>query len=205
LAGGVPPLLKPYKSELENLVAMGSTRHGFNNTDTFQIYLYRQAFRKNLDLVLQSELADMYFSTGRTNNADITARATKICGEIYHSDSDELTTYLGKKAKVFFDLDEWISYMSGKSLYFGTRLHGAIASLLAGTPAVLVCHDARTLEVARVLRIPHVLSTELDTSRNLDINSFYRNEDMKVFQAGYATYRTTFKQFFEENGLIFGA
>ena len=38
---------------------------------------------------------------------------------------------------------------------FGTRIHGNIAALIAGTPAFVLAHDARTLELARYFEIPH--------------------------------------------------
>jgi hypothetical protein len=64
--------------------------------------------------------------------------------------------YLKRHGRYFLDVDEWINHMRSFDFYFGSRLHGAIASLLAGTPACLVAHDSRTMELAEYAGIPFV-------------------------------------------------
>ncbi|WP_138756796.1 polysaccharide pyruvyl transferase family protein [Modestobacter altitudinis] len=57
----------------------------------------------------------------------------------------------------------WIESFKEQRFAFGSRLHGNIAALLAGTPAHLLAHDSRTVELAEYHRIPHTRISELET------------------------------------------
>ena len=46
----------------------------------------------------------------------------------------------------------WLEYLRDFDFATGTRLHGNVAALLAGVPAVLLAHDSRTLEPRGVPR-----------------------------------------------------
>lgn len=203
LSGRNAPNLRPYEKHEKANAALGATRHGFNRSDEFQNYIYRQARTHDLDIILQSELADMYYATGRLNNLELTHKAEKICSEVYQGDVESVEEYLKTRAKVFFDMDEWIGYMTQKSIYVGTRLHGAIASLLAGTPAVLICHDSRTLEVAQAMKLPYVTREKIDAQKDINLDEFYSKADMDAFEKNYLKYRSTFSNFFKENQLGF--
>ena len=63
LAGAQGPKLEIRQMSRESC-AVHSTRHGFQATDAFQSWLYQQAFKQKLDLVLQSELSDIYLALG---------------------------------------------------------------------------------------------------------------------------------------------
>src|SRR3954451_6303112 len=49
----------------------------------------------------------------------------------------------------------WVAALREMDVAFGSRIHGNIAALLAGTPAIVLAHDSRTLEIARWFAIPH--------------------------------------------------
>lgn len=76
---------------------------------------------------------------------------------------DALTHPLLADDRVRFHLSSptWIADLAGFDCSVGTRIHATIASLLAGTPAHLICHDSRTLELARYFDLPHTPSTDL--------------------------------------------
>ena len=61
------------------------------------------------------------------------------------------------RTRFYVDPWPWIEDLQGFDFSFGTRIHGTIAALLAGTPAVVLAHDSRTLELARYFDIPHRL------------------------------------------------
>ncbi|MEJ7656419.1 MAG: polysaccharide pyruvyl transferase family protein [Thermoleophilaceae bacterium] len=101
--------------------------------------------------------------------------------------------------KVFLDVEAWLRYLTGQHLVFGTRLHGAIAGLLAGTPSVLVTHDTRTAEMTRQAGIPSV-SAEAVTE-DTDFQQVYDACDVETFNRNAPAYYQRFAEFFDANGL----
>ena len=65
-----------------------------------------------------------------------------------------LRRVLQRHSFVFNNVPDWIAYYQSRDLVVGTRIHGAILALQAGTPAVLLAHDSRTCGLAEVLGIP---------------------------------------------------
>jgi polysaccharide pyruvyl transferase WcaK-like protein len=163
--------------------------------------LYRQAFDRRLNIVLQSELADMYFTLGRTNNKEINAISGRIISECYGSDATEVAKYLTEKGHVFFDYDTWLAANTQYSLAVGTRMHGAIAALISGVPSVLICHDDRTRELAEVMPLPHVMADALDMSAPLDFHKLSGLFDSEQVHDKYAVYRSNYLEFMRLNGL----
>ncbi|WP_081055964.1 polysaccharide pyruvyl transferase family protein [Burkholderia pseudomultivorans] len=201
LAGPRAPTIKKFLDEMKDGIVIGGTRHGFQSTSLFQIHLYRQALKFNLHQVLQSELADMYFSLKRFSNEEILSKSSNILGALYGENEKRVANYLTEKTHVFFDLKPWLEFMSTKAMYVGTRLHGAIASLLAGTPATLIVHDSRTAEVATALNIPFVNEANIDIRKDIEFSDLYLPDGIKKFNSGYDKYRSNFMEFFKKNNL----
>ncbi|MGQ4268155.1 polysaccharide pyruvyl transferase family protein [Nocardiopsis changdeensis] len=65
------------------------------------------------------------------------------------------------RMRLYYDTPVWIDALRDRDFVFGTRIHGNVAALLAGTPAVVLCHDSRTLELCRYFDIPHRIVDEL--------------------------------------------
>ncbi len=90
-----------------------------------------------------------------------------------------------RENRVRFCLDPstWMDYLSTFDFSFGTRVHGTIAALLAGTPAVLLAHDSRTLELADYHQIPHrVLNNRL---KRADAAALYARADWGPTVSGH--------------------
>ncbi len=201
LAGNRAPAVKKFSDETKDGIVIGGTRHGFQSANLFQIHLYRQALKFNLHQVLQSELADMYFSLKRFSNEEILSKSSNILATLYGENEKRVANYLTEKTHVFFDLKPWLDFMSDKTMYVGTRLHGAIASLLAGTPATLIVHDSRTAEVAVSLNIPFISEADIDIRQDIDFSNLYMHDETKKFTKGYSKYRSNFLEFFKRNDL----
>ena len=59
-------------------------------------------------------------------------------------------------ARVFFDVAEWMAHCREYDFVIGTRIHGTMVALQAGTPALCIVHDSRTLELCETMCVPHV-------------------------------------------------
>ncbi|WP_016908255.1 polysaccharide pyruvyl transferase family protein [Streptomyces xiaopingdaonensis] len=68
----------------------------------------------------------------------------------------------GGHTRVPVDPATWMAELAEHDFSFGTRIHGNMAALLAGTPSVVLAHDSRTLELCRYFEIPHRLLREVE-------------------------------------------
>ncbi|MGI4799037.1 MAG: polysaccharide pyruvyl transferase family protein [Janthinobacterium lividum] len=202
LAGSQGPRIRTTGGVHAAVSCMHATRHGFQQAEPFQAYLYQQAYRQRMQIVLQSELADIYLALGKINNLEITARAINVVRSVY-ADDDVVTLerYLRTHGHVFTNLQDWLHYMATRSFCFGTRIHGVVASLLAGTEATLIAHDSRTLEMAHSMFLPHITSSEILTEGNLDVNRLHQPEQTAGFMACYRDYHARYVAYFTDNGL----
>lgn len=206
LAGPDGPQLRPVGDLAFDKCALHATRHLFSATDAFQTYLYREAYRNDADLILQSELADMYFALGRRNNPEIVARALSTVAKAYgDDDAENVAAYLADHGKVFMNYPSWHNYMKTKSFCVGTRIHGTIASIVAGTAGTLIAHDSRTLEMAQSMNIPYVRSSEVSTDKPLRLDQFLLSDQLEALSRGYDEYYSRFMEYFDRNGLPIAA
>ena len=61
---------------------------------------------------------------------------------------------LYERSFVFASAEEWLRRLQGCSHSVGMRVHGTVAPLQAGVPAVCVVHDSRTKELAQTMKLP---------------------------------------------------
>lgn len=101
----------------------------------------------------------------------------------------------------FFDVLPWIEFMRQRSFSIGTRIHGNVVSLLAGTPAHVVVHDTRTLELSEYFGIPHTLINELGA---FDLYETFERDDYRRLNDGHKSRTKVFSDFLERNGLAHG-
>jgi len=136
---------------------------------------------------------------GQCQEQDILAEWIAFAERYYGLPIDQLKPLLQKKMRVFFNLPDWKTYLRGRDFVVGTRLHGVIAGLLAGTPSVLIVHDTRTREMAQNMMIPSVEAAQI--SDTLDYAAIYAAADFEQFNKRVPLYYEKFRQFFETNGL----
>jgi hypothetical protein len=101
--------------------------------------------------------------------------------------------------RFFLDPSTWFDFLRTRDFSVGSRIHGNIAALLAGTPAVVLAHDSRTLELARYHEIPHRLVTEVPA--NVDPADLYAEADFSGFNDGHLKRWDNFAGYMERSGL----
>ena len=107
--------------------------------------------------------------------------------------------FVGGKTRFFVDPWPWLAYLRAVDFTFGTRIHGNIAALLAGTPAYVLGHDSRTPELARYFEIPHKLISEI--TPETDAAELYAEADYGPLNANHKQRYDTFFGYVERHGL----
>ncbi|KQW61016.1 polysaccharide pyruvyl transferase family protein [Ensifer sp. Root127] len=211
---GCPSLLWHYgapisvekKTSIPKKLTLHSTRHdlGFLRQQhtpehRLNLHLYRVAIRQKHDLVLQSETPDMAAIIGDTVTEAMTRELYEVYGGLEH---EIVAKFLSQNGKLFFGVEQWVSYLSQRDFVVGTRIHGCVASILAGTPTLLIAHDSRTEEMAVTLGVPFIRVSDIDIDRGIDWQVLYEMCDVGVFERKYPNYLSGFSEFFKENGLV---
>lgn len=116
---------------------------------------------------------------------------------------DDYITLIRKNCKGFLRADEWVAYLRNRSSTFGTRIHGNILSLQAETPALVVAHDRRTIELADTLKIPRVgveeiLQLKSPGSIFEKIADIYASLDAQGLDENRRQLAFTYRQVFQE-------
>lgn len=102
------------------------------------------------------------------------------------------------RAEFMLDSVSWRERMRDFGLVFGPRIHGNIVALLAGTPAVVLCHDSRTLELAEFHGIPHFRPAEISGLR--DFSTIVARADVAEFNKSHASHFDRYLSFLEGGG-----
>src|SRR5699024_4704034 len=105
--------------------------------------------------------------------------------------------YVEDRIRFFLDPQRWREFMRTQAFAFGSRIHGTIGALAAGTPGVLLAHDSRTLELADYHRIPKVL---LDGGR-VEATRLYEEADFEPFNRFMPEAMKRYSAFLNRNGV----
>lgn len=103
------------------------------------------------------------------------------------------------RVRYCLDPSTWMDYLSTFDFSFGTRIHGTIAALLAGTPGLILAHDSRTLELAEYHEIPHTLLKA--GSSAIDAAKLYEKADWTPTVAGHGERWTRMEAFLAKHEL----
>lgn len=115
--------------------------------------------------------------------------------------------YLCREDRIRFFTEPiaWQQFLATQEFACGSRIHGNVAALLAGTPAFQLAHDSRTLELARFHQIPH-RSFDLEATvapAELDAAALYDLCDLAAFNAVRSTNRQLWFDFLRRNSVPF--
>jgi hypothetical protein len=103
------------------------------------------------------------------------------------------------RVRFFLDPKTWFDHLAEYDFSFGTRIHGNIAALLGGTPALLLAHDSRTLELAEYHEIPHRTITSIE--EDADAISLYAESDWNRLNKAHPDRWDSFAAFLEDHRL----
>lgn len=95
----------------------------------------------------------------------------------------------------------WLAELAHYDLSFGTRIHGNIAALLAGTPGFVLAHDSRTLELARYHEIPHRVIGSLADPSGADVATLAAGADFGPAVSNHGERFRRYVDYLDEHGL----
>lgn len=107
--------------------------------------------------------------------------------------------YQEDRMRLFVDTWTWYDFLARQDFVYGTRFHGNVAGLLAGTPAMMLAHDSRTLELAEYHQMPHRVQPHFDEP--VSVEDLYAATDLSAFNAAMPERFDRYAAFLERNGL----
>jgi hypothetical protein len=95
----------------------------------------------------------------------------------------------------------WIAAMGSRDLVLGSRAHGTMAALAAGTPGVLISHDSRTSELAQTMHLPQLAAADVLGAQGLRAALAHVRFDGGSFDRWRATTAATLTAAFDRLGI----
>ena len=191
------PEMKVKELKPDSLVSMNSK---IQLPQKFHNFMYRSSTSlPNFHYVAQviQEIRQMYMGT------DYPVNFAKKIPKHFPTDFTH-PIYQSGKGISFTNLPSWLEYLQGKDFSFGSRIHGNIASILAGTPCFIVVSDERIKELVTYHHIPHLMMKDL--TKDTCIFDLYEKADFAAIQKHHEKNFLHYLDFLQVNGLqtIFG-
>lgn len=107
--------------------------------------------------------------------------------------------YKQDRVRFFTNAMAWMQDLSERDLSVGPRLHGNVAAVLAGTPALWIMHDARMRELVDYHNLPNL--NVQDIKEGMDINELLSNIRYSSFLDGHRERFVHYVDFLNKNGI----
>ncbi len=161
--------------------------------------LVRLSFERGYPYVLQNEIEmmDVLLDDARPPNASLVDALMRQYG-LADLTPEAFVNFVRNNMAVYWDTRPWLAAARAHDFVLGTRFHGCLIAILAGVPAFVFAHDARTREMCELLRLPHqgVRSVEA-----VDVRAIYDSLDLDATTAAHASLYQNYVTFLDENGL----
>lgn len=146
----------------------------------------------------QNEFARLLYS--HQLELDSVNDSTFLTGLIKEYTLTGLKALVDDRVKLIYDVPIWLQYIkSGDfSFSFGSRIHGNIAAILGGTPALVYYRDSRTRELAEFFDIPHINKVKKD----ITIQELFMQIDYNKFNENFGKKYDAFERFFVDRDIL---
>lgn len=116
-------------------------------------------------------------------------------------DPVEFWAFMARSARFYLSVPQWREEMAGMDLVLGTRLHGNMAAIAAGTPGVIIAHDSRTGELGDTMHLPRLDMADAMAAGSLQEAISQISFDGAEFDAWRGRTAATLARAFERIGL----
>lgn len=125
------------------------------------------------------------YATGELGKQEVYGKLSE-CWINEHGDKFNISDLLFNHFYFYNNSVAWRTRLSGYDLYIGDRLHGGIAALQCGIPAIFLYDDDRLGEMKEFFLLPSVSLSECKENSLWDkINDVYSNQSVIDFQENY--------------------
>ncbi len=157
-----------------------------------------------LDFIARSSLCfpNGYFIPQRTTELKMTyfgIPIERISDKPNYPYSIEHYLYEKDRVRFFINFKEWNKFISKADFTFGSRLHGNIASVISGTPSLVISLDSRMRELAEYHNLNKVNCTEINGETS--IWDLIEKSDFKSPLKNHRSNFINYRKFLELNGL----
>lgn len=162
--------------------------------------LARFAYQNNCPYILQTErpLMEIYQGSGELRASKGLIRSLQSRYGLENLSEEEFIRFVRRNMRVFFDTEQWIEEMKHYDLIIGTRFHGCLAGILAGKPAFIYVHDARTREMCELLNVPH---SDVRSAGEIDPEEICSAMDIAALRTAYKYLFWHYVDFLDGNGI----
>lgn len=103
------------------------------------------------------------------------------------------------RALGFVSARDWYRFMAGVTFSFGERIHGNLAAVLSGTPALVLTTDTRTEELSEYFEVPHIPAADIQSGT--DLRTLYEKCDFDAPRRGHMARFQHYVDFLNANSL----
>jgi hypothetical protein len=103
------------------------------------------------------------------------------------------------RALGFVSARAWRAFMQGVDFSFGERIHGNLAAVLSGTPALVLTTDTRTEELSAYFEVPHISAADIQPGT--DLRALYEKCDFDAPRRGHMARFRHYVDFLNANSL----
>lgn len=100
---------------------------------------------------------------------------------------------------LFFNAEEWMSFVKKFDFSFGARFHGNVMSVISGVPALFITVDSRTEEMCRYFKFPAMCIKNFSPDKTPD--EYYELADYTDFNLIYPIRLQNFRTFCNKNNI----
>jgi Polysaccharide pyruvyl transferase len=148
--------------------------------------------------VVQTELPEIRLASGVAGDEADRAAEDVTAAFAGFAEHGALESWTRRAMRVYWSVPAWRDAMKTVDFSVGTRFHGNMVALQAGTPAVIVCHDTRTAEMSEFLGLPHV---SLQDAATYGLQEFYNEVSIPAIAARREELYPAYRSFLSNNGL----
>jgi hypothetical protein len=163
--------------------------------------IYRQAFELGVHFVLQTETDELNLLDKKLPEPQLREAAVRITQRVPSMadlSPERVRAWVEAYTHVFFSIESWQAFVATKSISMGTRFHGNLIAVHAGLSSLFICHDARTLEMCQLARLPYV---EVDRLRDTRLSAMAELIDMEPFTRRLKRLTNDYADFLSRNNV----